>query len=218
MRVKICGNRTEQDIQLAVQNGADAVGLIIGARHKTEDEISLDQGRRLLASVPVFVSSVLVTHLISAQEILDVYEQVPVSVIQLHDDIPLDQIELIRQTLPKVPLVKAVQVKNEGSLDIARALAPMVDAILLDTRIGDRIGGTGQVHDWTISHRIVEALDSRVFLAGGLRPDNLVAAIKQVQPFGVDVNSGVEFQNGEKDPEKVAAFVRLAKCSSAAIS
>ena len=92
-----------------------------------------------------------------------------------------------------------------------------VDAILLDTQSGDRIGGTGQVHDWAISRRIVEALDSRVLLAGGLRPDNLAAAIEQVQPFGVDVNSGVEFQNGEKDPEKVAAFVRLAKCGSAAI-
>lgn len=211
MRVKICGNRSVQEIQLAAQAGADAIGLIVGARHNTEDNLDLDTAADLLTATPVFVNTVLVTHRIFADEILDIYEKVPASTIQLHDDISEDQIALLRKRLHDVPLIKAVHVVDDTAIELVEVFSPLVDALLLDSRTVDRIGGTGIVHDWSISARLVSATKKPVILAGGLTPDNVAQAIKQVKPYAVDVNSGVEFSDGSKAPEKVLAFVQVAK-------
>jgi phosphoribosylanthranilate isomerase len=211
LRVKICGNRTTDDIALAVAMGADAVGLIVGVRHRSEDAQEPAKAAMLLRSVPVFVSSVLVTHLIEADQVIRLHATVPTTSIQLHDAIPVEAIEAIRTALPHVLLIKAIGVTDEGSIEIAHSFAPHVDALLLDTHTTDRIGGTGTVHDWSISRKIVATLQTPVILAGGLRPENLIGAIEAVQPYAVDVNSGVEFADGEKDPERVKEFIRLAK-------
>ena len=216
MRVKICGNRSGDEIRLAAQAGADAVGLIVGIRHRTEDSLDIDTAAGLLAATPVFVSTVLVTHRIYADEILDIHRHVPTSTIQLHDDIGDDQIKLLKERLPKVPLIKAVHVVDEGAIDDAGIFSPLVDALLLDSRTADRIGGTGIVHDWSISARIVSAAEKPVILAGGLTPDNVVEAIRCVKPYAVDVNSGVEFPDGSKAPDKVRKFVATAKSETAA--
>jgi phosphoribosylanthranilate isomerase len=211
LRVKICGNRTSDDLALAGRMGADAVGLIVGARHRTEDAVAPAAAAALLRDVPVFVNSVLVTHLLTAAEVLDLHQAVPASTIQLHDAITVAEVEAIRRVIPHIPLIKAVGVTDEGAIDVARHFEPYVDALLLDTHTGDRIGGTGVVHDWSISRRIVANVNKPVILAGGLRPENLIEAIKAVQPYGVDVNTGVEFSNGEKDPDRVREFIQLAR-------
>ena len=211
LRVKICGNRTSDDLALAGRLGADAVGLIVGARHRTEDAIPPATAAALLRDVPVFVNSVLVTHLITAAEVIELHRTVPASTIQLHDAIAVAEVEAIRRAIPHIPLIKAVGVTGEGAIDVARRFEPYVDALLLDTHADDRIGGTGVVHDWSISRRIVASLKKPVILAGGLRPGNLIRAVELVQPYGVDVNSGVEFPNGEKDPELVREFIRSAR-------
>lgn len=211
LRVKICGNRTRDDLAMAGQLGADAVGLIVGARHRTEDAIAPDAAAAMLRDVPLFVNPVLVTHLLTAAEILRLHTEIPTSTIQLHDAITIREVETIRRALPHVSLIKAVGVTGEDAAEIARRFEPYVDALLLDTHAGDRIGGTGIVHDWNISRRIVAQIKKPVILAGGLRPENLIEAIKAVQPYGVDVNTGVEFPNGEKDPNRMRDFIRLAK-------
>ena len=211
LRVKICGNRTTKDIALAVAMGADAVGLIVGVRHRSEDAQEPANAAILLRSVPIFVTSVLVTHLIEADQVIRLHATVPTTAIQLHDAIPVEAIEAIRTALPHVPLIKAIGVTDVGSIETAYRFAPHVDALLLDSHTTDRIGGTGRVHDWSISRKIVATLQIPVILAGGLRPENLVRAVEAVQPYAVDVNSGVEFANGEKDPERVKEFIRLAK-------
>ena len=108
-------------------------------------------------------------------------------------------------------LIQAIHVVNDTAIAEAAALEPLVDALLLDSRTAERIGGTGQTHDWSISRRIVEACGKPVILAGGLTPTNLASALAAVRPAGVDVNSGVENAAGEKDPDRVRSFVRLCR-------
>jgi phosphoribosylanthranilate isomerase len=211
LRIKICGNRTSEDLALAGRMGADAVGLIIGVRHRSEDALDPAVAAKLLRSVPLYVNAVLVTHLVTAEQVLELHKTVPASIIQLHDAITTEEIEIIRRAIPHIPLIKAVGVTDETAIDIARRFEPYIDALLLDTHSVDRIGGTGIIHDWSISRRIVTNTKKPVILAGGLRPENVAEAINAVQPYGVDVNSGVEFPNGEKDPNRVKDFISLAK-------
>ena len=210
MRVKICANRTKEDVKIAVKYGADAVGFIVGVKYKTEDDISPEDARELIKCLPVFISSVLVTHLSNANDILDIHKIAPTSTIQLHDDIDVKQVQLIKASIPNVKLIKSIHIFNDTSIDKARSTSDLYDAILLDTRTDERIGGTGIVHDWTISKKIVNQLKVPVILAGGLNPNNIEEAIRYVEPYGVDVNTGVK-TNGFKNEEKIKEFIHLAK-------
>jgi phosphoribosylanthranilate isomerase len=101
---------------------------------------------------------------------------------------------------------------GDPALVRARAYAEVADAILLDSRTADRLGGTGRTHDWAVSARIVAALvPLPAYLAGGLTPGNVAAAIARVRPAGVDVNSGVEDAAGRKDPARLRAFIAAAR-------
>ncbi|MEJ2111701.1 MAG: phosphoribosylanthranilate isomerase [Acidobacteriota bacterium] len=214
VRVKICGNRSSEDVRLAVEAGADAVGFIVGIRYRTEDSLEPSVAQDYVKHTPLFVNTVLVTHLIKADEILALQATVSASIIQLHDEVDSREIQIIRKERPTIPLIKAIPVVNEATIELARAYAPYVDALLLDSRTADRIGGTGVIHDWTISRRIVAAVSKPVILAGGLTPSNVREAITTVQPYGVDVNSGVENIEGNKESTKLREFIRLAKALS----
>ncbi|MGG6297857.1 phosphoribosylanthranilate isomerase [Leptolyngbya sp. AN02str] len=217
IRVKICGNRTIEDVLLSVNSGADAIGLIVGTKYYSEDKISPDFAGNLLEQIPPLITTVLVTHLQSSQEIIEIYNLVPTSTIQLHNDISIEEIQTIKNLLPHVKLIKAVHVVNEKAIETAQYFAPFTDAILLDSRTNGRIGGTGKTHDWSISGKIAALINKPVILAGGLNPENILQAIECVNPFGVDVNSGVDTSSGDKDPDKIRAFVDIckkARCSS----
>jgi phosphoribosylanthranilate isomerase len=215
VRVKICGLRCAEDIAVAVAAGADAVGVISGIRYRSDDAHTADGAAELARQVPVFVTPVLVTHLNSATEVLALQAKVQAGAIQLHDDVPLEDLRLLREALPTIRLIKAVSVTGASAVEAALRYAPLADALLLDSRTADRIGGTGQMHDWSISRRIVEAVRKPVMLAGGLTPDNVAQAIAQVRPYGVDVNTGVKAADGCKDPDRVRAFVRNARAAAA---
>jgi phosphoribosylanthranilate isomerase len=122
VRVKICGNREVQEVGYAARHGADAVGLIIGARHHTEDDLDCDTARTLWQATPPFVTPVIVTHLLSAKEIVARHRRVQAPVIQLHDEIPPQEIEFLRDELPQVSLIKAVHVVDESAVDMNLAL------------------------------------------------------------------------------------------------
>ena len=211
VRVKICGNRSSEDFRLAVEAGADAVGFIVGTRYQTEDSLEPSVAQDYVKCTSPFVKTVLVTHLVEANEILTLHATVGASIIQLHDEVNPREIQIIRKEHPTIPLIKAIPVINESAIELARAYAPYVHALLLDSRTADRIGGTGVIHDWTISRRIVAAVSKPVILAGGLTPSNVEEAIKTVQPYGVDVNSGVENAEGNKESTKLRKFARLAR-------
>jgi phosphoribosylanthranilate isomerase len=211
IRVKICGIRNVEEASMAVHAGADAIGLIVGALYKTEDELNIPAALGILKAVPPYITTVLVTHLTSANDILGIYHKVPTSAIQLQNNVTLHDIAIIRKNLPYTKLIKSVHVEDMSAIETAQSLAPYVDALLVDSRTKDRIGGTGIVHDWNISCRIVPSVNKPVVLAGGLNPGNVLEAINRVKPFGVDVNSGVELPDGRKDPEKIESFIRLSK-------
>jgi len=217
VRVKICGITNLEDARLAVSFGADALGFIVGVRRKAEDAISPKEARQIILSLPPFISSVLVTDFLEAKRVIELCKETGATTIQLQDEIPLDEIILVRKSVPNIRVVKAVHVTGPQAVDEARNYEGHVNAILLDTINikEDRIGGTGLTHDWRISRRIRERCALPVILAGGLKPENIEEAIRIVQPYGVDVNSGVENSegglHGRKDPDRVRAFIEKAK-------
>lgn len=209
--VKACGIRSAEDLRVVLEAGVDRVGFICGTTHFSEDVLDPDEVSRLVALVPDTVAAVLVTHRVDATGILALAAATGVGAIQLHG-LVTDRVVAQVRARTALELVRAVHV-DEG-LDLARIpeLAAGVDALLLDSRTADRLGGTGQVHDWSISARIRElASTTPVYLAGGLTPGNLAAAIEQVRPVGVDANSGLEDAQGDKDPARVRAFVAAAR-------
>ena len=196
---------------MAIEAGADAVGLLVGIRHYTEDSLEPETARDIVRQIPPFVSTVLVTHVVTAKEVLDLYDRILPTTIQLHDDIVPREIEEIRTAHPHVKLIKAIHVVDDQAVVAAKAFSPYVDALLLDSRTEDRIGGTGRIHDWEISKKIVAANMKPVILAGGLTPNNIVEAMTKVKPYGVDVHTGVEDADGNRDVQKLKDFIRHAK-------
>lgn len=214
-RVKICGIRNLDEARLAVSSGADALGFLCGLGYRTEDELDLKTAQHMMSNSPPFVSTVLVTHRTDPDWVVRACRQTGCDTVQLHGDFALEQIPELRTMIPGVRIIKAVSVVDAGAITLATSAAEQADAILLDSRTATRIGGTGRTHDWTISARIAKAVSKPVILAGGLNPENVVKAIQTVQPFAVDVNTGVEFPDGSKSPRKVGDFIRLAKTGPA---
>lgn len=211
MRVKICGMRRAEDAAAAVAAGADAIGCLVGLNYAAPDAVGPSAAREIFASLPPFVARVLVTHRTGLAEVTALLRETGATVAQLHGEFPSVAIPALRESIPYVSVVKCVHVAGEESIDAALAAARVADAVLLDTKARGLIGGTGKTHDWSISARIVAACPKPVILAGGLTPDNVAAAISQVRPYAVDVNSGTRGSNGFKDHAKVRAFVAAAK-------
>ncbi|MEV0294910.1 phosphoribosylanthranilate isomerase [Nocardia sp. NPDC050710] len=212
VRAKICGIRSETDLRLAVAAGADAIGFISGITHFSEDSLSAAEAAHLSAMVPPFVTRVLVTHLEDATSIIDLANEISVDSIQIHGLVSPETVREVRAAARGRKVLRAVHVTGHDAVDVARATADC-DAVLLDSRTEDRLGGTGFTHDWSISAEIVEALTEigcPVVLAGGLNADNVGTAIAAVHPFGVDVNSGVEDASGNKSPQACRDFVTAA--------
>jgi phosphoribosylanthranilate isomerase len=124
----------------------------------------------------------------------------------------LPDLRRLRALAPDMRLLKAVHVTGDDAIGRALDSAADADALVLDTRTADRLGGTGRTHDWSVSARIVDTVAPLpVYLAGGLRPENVAQAVARVRPAGVDVNSGVEDAKGRKDAAKMRAFVDRAR-------
>ena len=211
MKAKICGINSLSEMKIALDSGADAIGFLVGITHLAEDKIDIPIACELSKRVPPFVSSVAVTHLQTAMDIISLLKQLKVDTVQLHNDIDLTEIVKIRKALPYLKIIKSVSITGKESVLRARKYVGYADGIILDSRTKERLGGTGITHDWSISRTIVEESPIPVILAGGLTPDNLREAIETVHPYAVDVNSGVETKQ-KKDPEKVKQFVQIAHC------
>jgi phosphoribosylanthranilate isomerase len=175
--------------------------------------ITLETARRLAAMTPPPVASFLLSSAVEPEALVEGARTVQPSVLQIVDRVPASAYRLLRRELPALKLVQAVHVGGEDALGEARAAAEVADAVLLDsgTREGPvaKLGGTGMVHDWGVSRRIVEAIAKPVILAGGLRPGNIAEAIRTVRPFGVDLCTGLRTAD-RLDEAKLAAFMRAA--------
>ncbi|MFP4646574.1 MAG: phosphoribosylanthranilate isomerase [Candidatus Acetothermia bacterium] len=207
-KVKICGNRTSEDLDAARR--ADALGFIVGTPESSRN-LNLDQAVRLVQDIPPFTSSVLVTTQRSVPAQRKFVRAIKPDYLQLHFDLESGQLECIADSLPGgTQLIALLPVTGDERqlINKARCLTDTsAAAILLDTKVGGKTGGTGKVHDWRISRKIRDAVAPfPVILAGGLNPANVSEAIRQVRPAAIDLASGVE-GNGEKSPEKIEAFL-----------
>lgn len=208
IRIKVCCIRDEAELDMAVRHGASAVGLV-SAMPSGPGPIPEDDIARLLRRVPPGVDAFLLTCLTDADAIIEQHRRLPAPVLQLVDRLGTGAHRRLREALPGARLVQVIHVEGDAAVDEAVAVAGEVDALLLDSgrpRAAVReLGGTGRVHDWAISRRVVDAVDIPVFLAGGLRPDNVAEAVATALPYGVDVCSGLR-PAGALDEARLAAF------------
>ena len=209
-RVKICCISSVEEARLAIRMGADALGLV-GHMPSGPGVISDDLIARISANVPPPVHTFLLTSETQVESIIAHHRKVRTNTIQIVDTLTKGTYDDLRQALPGVSLVQVVHVQDASALEQAHRCAPVVDALLLDSgnpRANTKIlGGTGRTHDWQLSRQIVEAVDKPVFLAGGLHAGNVQQAMTEVQPFGLDLCSGVRTA-GQLDPHKLEAFMR----------
>jgi phosphoribosylanthranilate isomerase len=210
IRIKICCITSIAEAALAVQHGAAAVGLV-SKMPSGPGPIPEPLIAQIAATVSPAISTFLLTSEQNVQPIIAQQRFCGVNTLQIVDRLSVGTYDHLRANLPGVSLVQVIHITGEEALEEACQIAEQgVDALLLDS--GDQrlavklLGGTGRTHDWSISRRICEAVKVPVFLAGGLHPGNVAAAIAEVRPFGVDVCSGVR-TNGLLDPQKLQAFV-----------
>ncbi|HUR26597.1 MAG TPA: phosphoribosylanthranilate isomerase [Planctomycetota bacterium] len=209
VRLKICCIASSEEARVAVEHGAAALGLV-SAMPSGPGVIDEDTIRAIAASVPPDVATFLLTSLVSTAELLDQLERVPTTHVQLVDAVEAGTHAAIRRAFPTRRIVQVVHVTGPESINEARSAAAHVDFLLLDSgnpRLSVKeLGGTGREHDWAISKSIVESCGRPVFLAGGIRPDNVRRAIAEVHPHGIDLCSGVRTE-GRLDPVKLDALV-----------
>jgi len=207
-RVKICCIASIAEAWMAIEAGASAIGLV-SAMPSGPGPIPEELIAEIAATVPPGISSFLLTCLQDSDAIMDQQRRLRVNTIQICDRLTRGSYRELREALPGISLVQVVHVTGPAAVEEAVAVAPYVDAVLLDS--GNQslavkeLGGTGRTHDWNLSRRIREAIDVPLFLAGGLNPSNVAAAIREVQPFGIDVCSGLR-TNGTLDAVKLRAF------------
>jgi len=208
VKVKVCGITRKVDLDAAANAGADSVGFVVAVPSSPRN-ISFSEARRLICQAPSSLDTVAVTVYNGATMLRKMRSQVKPDLIQIHGGVDL-AIERERSLAAKI--IRAVDMSSSRVREEAVRSAEIYRAILLDT-CGERgVGGTGVAHDWRLSRIVRDLIHPKpTILAGGLRADNVAEAIRVVEPYGVDVSSGVEAKPGVKDPEKILQFVMMAK-------
>ena len=198
VRVKVCGISDPEAALAAAEAGADAIGLIFAPSRR---RVTARRAREIVAALPPFVAKVGVFVDETRERIADTVEAVGLDTVQLHGSETPEFAGAF-----SLPVLKAVRVRDADSL--TGLTEYRVAAFLLDTHDPEALGGTGRTFDWSLAAGA--AVDYRIILSGGLRPDNIVEALDRVRPYGVDVSSGVE-TGGAKDRGKIREFVRLVR-------
>jgi len=207
-RVKICCISSKQEARDAISFGAAALGLV-GEMPSGPGPISDELIYEIALSVPPPIATFLLTSQTNSRAIIEHHKKVQTTTIQIVDELQNRAYAEIREALPNVKLVQVIHVADEKSVEEAIETSESVDAILLDSGNPNleikELGGTGKTHDWRLSRKIVESIKKPVFLAGGLKPENVREAIESVQPFGLDLCSGVRTE-GKLNLHKLERF------------
>jgi phosphoribosylanthranilate isomerase len=211
-RVKICCISSLEEARLAILFGADALGLV-GPMPSGPGVVSDDVAALIVRATPPPIATFMLTSEITTSGIIAHQQRVGASTIQLVDAVSAGTYRQLRVALPAVKLVQVIHVSDERCVDEAlQAVENGIDALLLDsgnpTLAVKELGGTGRVHNWQVSRRIVAQSQVPVFLAGGLNPENVQKALDMVQPYGLDICSGVR-THGHLDACKLEAFMQL---------
>ncbi|MBS1669292.1 MAG: phosphoribosylanthranilate isomerase [Bacteroidetes bacterium] len=207
-RVKICCISSADEAKMAIQFGASALGLVANMP-SGPGVISDEKILKIAKNVPPAISTFMLTSETTADEIIEHHKRTLTNTIQIVDRLKTGTYQEIKDALPAIKIVQVIHVLDERTIDEAIRISFLVDALLLDSGNPNleikELGGTGRVHNWTLSKKIVEQSNAPVFLAGGLTADNVRQAIEQVQPFGLDLCSGVRTDN-KLDPRKLEKF------------
>jgi phosphoribosylanthranilate isomerase len=193
-KIKICCISSVEEASLAIKYGASALGLV-GEMPSGPGVISDAQILEIAKTVPPPIATFLLTSQTSSAGIIEHHKKVHTNTIQIVDELKSGTYQEIRETLPSVKIVQVIHVIDDKSVDEACELAELVDSILLDSGNPNlqikELGGTGRVHNWDLSRKIVENCGKPVFLAGGIKAENVRKAFETVQPFGFDLCSSV---------------------------
>ncbi|MFT4666957.1 MAG: phosphoribosylanthranilate isomerase [Polaribacter sp.] len=206
--VKICCISSVSEAKMAIEQGATALGLV-GHMPSGPGIIGDELIKQIVKTIPPPISSFLLTSETNALDIIRHHKRVHTTTIQIVDELENRDYEMLRNELPNVKLVQVIHVIDDNSVKEAIAISKFVDAILLDSGNPNlqikELGGTGHTHNWDLSRAIRKSIPIPLFLAGGLNKDNVRQAIEVVQPFGIDLCSGVR-TNGMLDQKKLEAF------------
>lgn len=209
-RVKVCCIASVAEAQIAINAGADALGLV-GPMPSGPGTLEDAAIAAIAQATPPPISRFLLTSETQVTSIIAHARFCRTDTVQLVDAVPPEAYAALRDSLPGVRLVQVLHVEGKAQLAEARVYADLADALLLDSGRPNaatrELGGTGRTHDWEVSRAIVAAVECPVFLAGGLNANNVGEAIRQVQPFGVDLCSKVR-TNEQLDPIKLRAFIK----------
>lgn len=210
-RIKICGFTKEEDVKAAVQLGVDALGFVFYA--PSSRYVTPHQARELLQAIPPFVTSVGLFVNPTLEEVKQVLETAPVSLLQFHGDESPEFCAEVANAVRR-PFMKVGRMKVDMSHDVLlqyektyRAASSYFSGLLLDAFV-DGYGGAGKVFDWSL---IPKNLGHQVVLSGGLNAQNVTKAVEQIRPYAVDVSSGVEKSKGIKDSDLMREFVQAVK-------
>jgi len=207
-RIKICCIKSIDEAMIAIEFGASAIGLV-ASMPSGPGPIPDELIRQIAMTVPPPIATFMLTSETSVKAIIKHHERTLTNTIQIVDKLAQGTYSELKDALPSVRIVQVIHVIDEKSVDMAISISENVDALLLDSGNPNleikELGGTGRIHDWKLSRKICDNSKCPVFLAGGLKPENVRQAIDEVQPFGIDVCSGVR-TNGILDRQKLADF------------
>ena len=219
-RVKVCCMKSIEEVWMAIDAGASAVGLV-SPMPSGPGPISNEKAAEIAAEVPPGIDAFLLTPLQEVEELVEQNRLVKARTLQLVDALAPGAHSELRSAMPGVKLVQVIHMTGPESVEEAAAVAPDVDAILLDsgnpTLAVKELGGTGRRHDWALSLQIRERVDVPLWLAGGLNPENAREAIEAVGPFALDVCSGLRTGEGyDLDQDKLDRFMAAVRGADAA--
>ena len=220
IRVKVCCIQSIHEARLAVRWGASALGLV-AEMPSGPGIIPEPQIRRIAAGIPPYVTSVLLTSHQTVSAIIAQHHRCRTNAIQIVDHLVEGTYDELRRALPGVDLIQVIHVTDSAAIEEAIDVAPNVDGLLLDSgrphQRRKELGGTGRTHDWAISIQIQKTIDTPIILAGGLTPQNVSEAIQYVEPYAVDVCSGVRTHD-HLDESKLSQFMKTLESTSMLIS
>jgi phosphoribosylanthranilate isomerase len=196
-RIKICGITRLEDARGAVKAGADAIGLVFHAA--SPRAVAPEQAAAIVKQLPPFITTVGLFVDASRERVAEVLNTVPLDLLQFHGEEAPEACSGHGR-----PWIKAIRMRDSVDLEQMRERYSEASGLLLDTYRAGVPGGTGERFDWD---RIPPRLRSEIILAGGLSPQNVEQAVRQVRPYAVDVSGGVEAAKGIKDADKMAAFI-----------
>ena len=210
IQVKICCIRSVEEASLAIKAGATALGLV-GHMPSGPGIISDGLIAEIAGSIPKHIDTFLLTSETDIDEIIQHHSKVNTTTIQIVDELTNGTHFQLKSSLPSVNIVQVLHILDESSIGKAIEISKNVDAILLDSGNPNlntkELGGKGRTHNWEISKTIVDKVEIPVFLAGGLNPKNASKAIQEVNPYGIDLCSGVR-TNGNLDIHKLTSFFK----------